>query len=121
MKRSSVRRFCFAIPLYGINVHVMAGGSPTSAMTRFGKLLGGTLERRDDWDSIDAYVAGEGPTLCVWFRDPIPRAHIVAHEAMHITSKVCLFAGIMGDYKNDEPMAYLLGHIVRSIGGRLWQ
>lgn len=37
----------------------------------------------------------------------------VAHEALHMTNRICKSAGIVVGSDNDEPQAYLIGWIVK--------
>lgn len=119
-KIRKVTHFAFDIPLYGIRIHVRCGDCPAAAKLVFQKIMSCEIRDDDDWDTVEGYVTGRGGNVCVWFRDVKPKAHIVAHEAVHVASKVCMHLGIKGDFTNDEPLAYLIGHVVRQIGRRVW-
>ena len=113
------KRFSFDVVLYSARIHVTAGGDPRTANQWLEKKLGIKIEV-DDVDNFAAWVVNKNQDCGVWFRALKPHAHVVAHESVHITSRICHAVGVKGDFNNDEPLAYLVSYLTREIGRRLW-
>ena len=63
-----------------------------------------TLNCEDDETRVRCYVM---------FVDDCADIGTVAHEATHLTNRVCLYLGLELDALNDEAQAYLTGHFTQ--------
>lgn len=81
---------------------------------------------REDWlaehgavASTNAGMAGKDMSeyviFCVFDTDNNELFSTIAHESVHVLSNILMFTGAQYDPKNDEPMAYMTGHVFNLI------
>ena len=58
-------------------------------------------------------------TFVVAFTEINPSSDKIAHEAVHLVGLLFKNRGILADFNNDEPFAYMLGWTVKSINSLL--
>lgn len=70
-------------------------------------------EQRHNFTDFKAFVQGQADGICMVFvHFSLP---ILAHESVHAAGAVLLRAGVQGDYHNDEPLAYSVEHIFKTV------
>lgn len=77
------------------------------------------LEEHGAAASTNAGMAGkdmsEYTIFCVFDTDNNEMLPTITHESVHVLSNILLFTGAQYDPKNDEPMAYMAGHVFNLI------
>jgi len=100
----------FIIPIYNCQVDVIMADDVEEIA-----LQAGYKEECSGYDGLTLHYPSNPSIYCVIFRNKTIDAGVIAHEALHLTSKVMLACDIKYDSDNIEPFNYLHGYIVNKI------
>ena len=121
--------FNIVIELYRYKMHILHGIDDKQYRRYFKDHFSGldtTEDRHRSLAYFEVFEQQDGYSECVIH---FPRLKIlesithnlIAHEVSHAVAHIINFVGIKPDSTNDEPAAYLYGHIVETIYKRLFQ
>jgi len=115
MKRKTLLK---EIPLtpYAVDLWILISNTPHYAVLELNQKYKGLGLKWDSgwaaWTEDDFY---KDSYLTVVFDSTCIDIETIAHEAVHIKNRVMEHSGWKQDLKNDEPEAYFMGFVVKSI------
>ncbi len=98
------------MPLYGITVGILITDDLSTVKSYYKDFSG------DKVSSHCVFYEHKGDDVVIVILNPNSLTHpSIAHEVYHATSFVCLSRGIVADFNNDEPMAYIAGWLTDKV------
>lgn len=126
MKKSDL--FTFDIDMYFARVHIAHNISTDEIEKYVSKNFPGLKYKRPAGKSAFSFTVeapDQASQYVIDFIIPLKKnspvsQRTISHEAYHIAQDIADTVGIKMDYNNQEPHAYLLGHIVEKINEKLF-
>jgi len=98
------------IPIYNCQLDIVLTNKFKEAAEK-----AGFKESCDGWEGLTIHYPSCPSLFCVIFNKKTLDAEVIAHEALHVTSKIMRECDIKYDTENIEPFAYLHGYIVKEL------
>lgn len=115
------QRFVVRCDTWLMSIRVFCGGPIEAAEKEYKKRCADvTFEMGRGGLQACVLKCSDSKGVVMWFSDSQPGGGVVAHEAIHAAWHVLEYSGVHLAHDNHEALAYLVDHIVRAIGRKVW-